>query len=119
MLEGAASADLDVGRVAAAARLVRTLDGKTEVAVEVSGFPEGELASHLHASRCATDRGSGHYQVAVVGPADPTNELWRTVTVGPDGSRSGAATFRAHHARAETLAVVVHAGDRRVCVPVE
>lgn len=119
VLEGAASADLDAGPVAATARLVRMLDGSTEVAVEVSGFPEGEFGSHLHASRCATDQGSGHYQVAVGGPADPTNELWPTVTVGPDGSGSGAATFRAHHARAEALAVVVHAGDRRVCIPVE
>jgi hypothetical protein len=90
------------------AQLVRSLDGRTDVDMQLVGVtPDTGYVAHVHAQPCAY-QGGGHYMI------DPsqtvameTNELWLDFTSSAMGVGTSQATWT-HMARGDALSIVVH-----------
>lgn len=90
------------------AQLVRTLDDRTRVQLQVTGLAADTAHNaHVHALPCAFLAG-GHYKID---PAEAEtvedNELWPTFTTDADGVGWADAAFD-HVARGDAMAIVVH-----------
>jgi hypothetical protein len=93
------------------AQMVRTADGKTIVAIHVEGLaPNTTYASHVHKQACGNGDADGHYKLDPSNPATvASNEIWPgPFTTDDEGVGNGWVKVD-HHARAEAVAVVVHA----------
>lgn len=102
----AAGAGLEL---AGRAQMVRTADGKTIVAVHVSGLsPDTAYGAHVHQQTCGIGEADGHYRFDPAGPAAPPNEIWPGFTTDAAGVGNGKATVDGT-AGTTAVAVVIHA----------
>ncbi len=90
------------------AQMVRTLEGKTKVDVQIRGLTPGlAYTAHVHAASCAY-QGGGHYKIdPAVLDAIPANELYIEMTASADGIGATQVEYD-HLTRGEALAVVIH-----------
>lgn len=103
----------------ARATMWRTLDGETEVSVELVGFAaDTPYEIHVHHLPCEVSLGGGHYKFdESVTEEIEDNEIWLNLTTDGDGSGERAVTV-AHLSRPEAQSVVVHevGGLRLGCI---
>jgi hypothetical protein len=90
------------------AQMVRTLQGKTQVDVQIRGLTPGlAYTAHVHAASCAF-QGGGHYKIdPAVLDALPENELYIEMTATADGIGATQVEYD-HLTRGEALAIVIH-----------
>ena len=103
------------------ARMVRTADGKTIVAVHVEGLaPKTAYGSHVHQQACANGEADGHYKFDAAGPATPPNEIWPAFTTNAAGVGNGRASVDGTAGPA-AMSVVVHApgGAKIACADLD
>lgn len=87
-----------------------TMGSSTTVELSVNGLtPTETYAAHVHVLPCDVTNAGGHYKL------DPSvtdtlvdNEIWPTITVGPDGSATATLTVSGHTLREDGAAVVLH-----------
>jgi hypothetical protein len=102
----AAGAGMDL---AGRAQMVRTADGKTIVAVHVTGLaPDTTYGAHVRQQACGVGDADGHYRFDPAGPAAPPNEIWPGFTTDAAGVGNGRATVDGT-AGATAVSVVIHA----------
>jgi Cu/Zn superoxide dismutase len=94
--------------IAGRAQMVRTLEDKTVVDVQIRGLTPGlAYTAHVHAASCAF-QGGGHYKIdPAVLDALPENELYIEMTATADGIGATQVTYD-HLTRGEALAIVIH-----------
>jgi hypothetical protein len=94
--------------ITGAAELV--MAGTSTVTVNLGGLsPADSYSAHVHVLPCEILDGGGHYKLdPSVVEALPDNEIWPTITVGPDGSASYTSTVTGHTIREDAAAVVIH-----------
>ena len=103
------------------ARMVRTADGKTIIAVHVEGLvPRTAYGSHVHQQACANGEADGHYKFDAAGPATPPNEIWPAFTTNAAGIGNGHASVDGTAGPA-AMSVVVHApgGAKIACADLD
>jgi hypothetical protein len=95
--------------IAGRAQMIRTADGKTIVAVHVTGLPpDTTYGAHVHQQACGVGDADGHYRFDPIGPAAPPNELWPGFTTDAAGVGNGKATADGT-AGPTAVSVVIHA----------
>ncbi len=101
------------------AGMMRIAAGETSVLVQVLGLAaDTEYPAHVHALPCAMEGGGPHYKIDdMIMDVVEENEIWPSITTGPEGSGRGTALV-AHLARPEAQSVVIHDpddGERLAC----
>jgi Cu-Zn family superoxide dismutase len=95
--------------LAGRAQMVRTADGKTIVAIHVTGLaPDTTYGAHVHQQACGSGDADGHYRFDPAGPAAPPNEIWPGFTTDAAGVGNGKATADGI-AGPTAVSVVIHA----------
>ncbi|HEV8490337.1 MAG TPA: hypothetical protein VGQ58_11180 [Candidatus Limnocylindrales bacterium] len=95
--------------LAGRAQMVRTADGKTIVAIHVTGLaPDITYGAHVHQQACGSGDADGHYRFDPAGPAAPPNEIWPGFTTDAAGVGNGKATADGI-AGPTAVSVVIHA----------
>jgi len=95
--------------LAGRAQMVRTADGKTIVAIHVTGLaPDTTYGAHVHQQACGSGDADGHYRFDPAGPAAPPNEIWPGFTTDAAGIGNGKATADGI-AGPTAVSVVIHA----------
>jgi len=95
--------------IAGRAQMVRTADGKTIVAIHVTGLaPDTTYGAHVHQQACGSGDADGHYRFDPAGPAAPPNEIWPGFTTDAAGVGNGKATADGI-AGPTAVSVVIHA----------
>lgn len=94
--------------IAGRALMVRRLDGKSELSIELTGtMPSVMYTAHLHAAPCQY-AGGGHYKIdPAVADVIETNELWLRGTSSPTGVLMSEGSW-SHATRGEALSIVLH-----------
>lgn len=96
-------------KIAGRAQMVRTADGKTIVAIHVTGLsPDTAYGAHVHQRPCEVGDADGHYRFDPTGPAAPPNEIWPGLTTNAAGVGNGKATA-VGTAGPTAVSVVIHA----------
>ena len=100
------------------AAMLREASGYTDIVVQISGVTTGEteFSTHVHAKACGDEDGGPHYKIDdTIAEVVPDNEIWPTITVGPEGEGLGRVRV-SHYARPEAQSVIIHepAEGRRI-----
>jgi hypothetical protein len=119
--EYASGPALGYSDISGRAQLIRTGDGRTTAAVEITGLhPSTEYAVHVHVLHCADLGGHYMFDAAVPDGDGPlANEIWPgPITTNAAGVGRGSTTVGAS-AASSAQSIVVHAtstgGDRIGC----
>jgi hypothetical protein len=94
------------------ARMMRKLNGVTEVSLVITGLvADAKYTAHVHNQVCAADKGGSHFKfdTAVV-EALEGNEMWFAMTAGADGSAHDSM-WVPKIAGAAAASLVVHSED--------
>ena len=95
--------------LAGRAQMVRTADGKTIVAIHVTGLaPDTTYGAHVHQQACGSGDADGHYRFDPAGRPAPPNEIWPGFTTDAAGVGNGKATADGI-AGPTAVSVVIHA----------
>jgi hypothetical protein len=107
-----AAADRGYTSLSATGQLIRTVDGTTNVHLEVVGAkPSSSYPAHVHNLPCAVQNGGGHYKRNLDEPATlEANELWVNFTTNGNGGGK-SDLFASHTARADARSIVIHDTD--------